>query len=405
VGFLLEADTFWPSLPTEAIGIKDGFLVPPGRLDDPERISYDRGPTVVTPGWVNAHSHLELSGARGISYHDDFSEWIRDVLEFKIALPEEEMLEDFRDGCRDLLESGVVRVIDHCDRTDLLLEEAQDVPLDVILFKELVAFDDESIEDAKQDVNNFLESVEGEETPYGIAPHAPYSVHPKLFRWVKERLDPGTAISSHLHEVHSELEFAESGSGMMLDLLKERSGKKALNPPYEGTRPLPYFMRGDYLKKRAFCVHLNYLNEEDYRWLEASSIRPVFCPKSYDYFGHDTLPVEEWSDRNVSFALGTDSRASNDSLDMLDELRKLDSLTDELSPDTILKALTSVPSEGLGMPDRGVLTWGTPADLSVFEVSGHGIADLARGEAEAVSVWADGQPIWSSDPAVSESPS
>jgi cytosine/adenosine deaminase-related metal-dependent hydrolase len=89
---------------------------------------------------------------------------------------------------------------------------------------------------------------------------------------------------------------------------------------------------------------------------------------------------------------------------MLDELRKLDSLTDALGPEAILKALTSVPSEGLGMPDRGVLTWGTPADLSVFQVSGHGLADLARGEAEALSVWADGQPIWSSEPAVSESP-
>jgi cytosine/adenosine deaminase-related metal-dependent hydrolase len=404
VEFLLEADTFWPPLPTEALGIKNGFLVPPERLEDPERISYNQGPTVVTPGWVNAHAHLELSGARGITYDDDFSEWIRDVLDFKLSLSDDQMVGDFRDGCRELLESGIVRVIDHCDRTDLLLDEAQDVPLDVIPFKELVAFDDESIDDAKQDVETFLDSVKTEDFKYGIAPHAPYSVHPKLFRWVKERLDAGVAISSHLHEVASEIEFAEDSTGLMLDLLRERSGNNTVEPPYDGTRPLPYLMRGDYLKKPTFCVHLNYLNNEDYRWLEASSIRPVFCPKSYDYFGHDTLPVEEWNDRNVSFALGTDSRASNDALDMLDELRKLDSLTDALGPEAILKALTSVPSEGLGMPDRGVLTWGTPADLSVFQVSGHGLADLARGEAEALSVWADGQPIWSSEPAVSESP-
>ncbi len=393
--FLLEADKYWPEIPTETLGIRDGVLVPPSRLDDPEVVTFG-GSAVLTPGWINCHAHLELSGAGAVSFNGDFSDWLGDVLEFKNSLTKQRLIDDYRSGCRELVQSGVARVIDHCNRTDLLLEETNVVPPHVVVFKELTGFGEEAIREAKEAVDEFLRRVEEIGIPdYGIALHAPYTVHPRVYEYVRQQLDSSTAVSTHLHEVNTELEFAENGTGSITNLLQHCTNSVRINPSYNGTRPLPYLVRGNYLKKPVtFGVHLNYLNDEDYRWLEASSIRPVFCPVHYDSFDHGSLPVTEWIERDLPFGLGTGVAASNGSFDMLDELRKLNSLTGELPSEKILSALTRVPAEGLGIPDRGVLTWGTPADLSVFEVESGSLEGLARGEARALVVLRNGEPAW-----------
>jgi cytosine/adenosine deaminase-related metal-dependent hydrolase len=394
VEYIVEADRFWPPVGESSLGVRDGIMVPPSDLDDPDVLSVDAQHSVVTPGWINAHAHLELSGARDIEFNGNFADWIWDVLEFKLSLDPEEILDHYRQGCRELVESGVARVVDHCDRTDLALDALSDVAPDVVLLKELIAFDPASIEETQREARQFLERCGSERVRFGLAPHAPYSAHPDLYRWAEEEREDGAPMSSHFHEVREELEFAENDTGPLRDLLEERSGT-GVEIPYDGERPIPYLHRNDDIKEPLFGIHLNYLNDEDLRWLETETIRPVFCPKSYSYFRHETLPVEDWMERSLPFALGTDSRASNSSLDMLSELRRLSELTDEPDPEDVLRALTSVPANVIGVPDRGVLAPGTPADLSVFDVPSGELEDLAAGRAEARAVMVDGRLQWS----------
>lgn len=393
--YRIEADQFWPPVDADCVGVRDSVLVPPSDLSDPEVLSFRDEHLVVTPGWINSHAHLELSGARGIEFNGNFVDWIFDVLDFKTSLDDGTIREDFREGCADLVESGVARVVDHCDRTDLILEELDAVDPDVVPLKELIAFDGESIDREKEEAELFLEEAGRRDVPVGLAPHAPYSAHPELYRWADERLGENGVRSTHLHEVSEELEFAEEGSGGMMELLRERSGS-GVESPYDGDRPIPYLTRGGYVKNTIFGVHLNYTSDEDLRWLEAGPVRPVFCPRSYSYFRHETLPIEDWVERSLAFGLGTDSRASNESLDMLAELRCLDELTDEVTPESVLRALTVVPANVLGAPGRGVLSPGTPADLSVFSVPDGNLEALSRGRAEARAVMVDGEVRWSS---------
>jgi cytosine/adenosine deaminase-related metal-dependent hydrolase len=393
--YLLEADHFWPPVKDSSIGVRDGILVPPSNLTDPEMISVEAEHSVVTPGWINAHAHLELSGACDIEFNGNFADWIRDVLEYKMSLETKKIRKDFRDGCQELVESGVARVVDHCDRTDLVLDVLGDVALDVVLLKELIAFDSESIRETQKEARTFLERSDPKDVLSGLAPHAPYSAHPDIYRWAEEELDDGIPMSSHLHEVPEEIDFAEDYSGPLRSLLEERFGS-SVDVPYDGERSIPYLLRNSDIKGSLFGVHLNYLNDEDLRWLENEVIRPVFCPKSYSYFRHETLPVEEWMERSLPFALGTDSRASNDSLDILSELRQLNELTNQPEPGDVLRSLTAVPANVLGIPDRGVLAPGTPADLSIFDVPSGRLEDLAAGQAEAKAVIVDGQFRWRS---------
>lgn len=395
MSYRLQFDESWPSLDDDALGIKNGILVPPGSLDEPEELTFDATHTVVTPGWINAHAHLELTGVPEIEYDGNFLNWIYEILDFKRDVPEHSLIEDYRKGLSDLVASGVTRVVDHCDRTDLVTEFLPEVAPSVHLYKELIAFSNEQIEALKTEAADYLETLRGRGLDGGLAPHAPYSAHPEVYRWAARQVFSGRfGLSSHLHEVRAELEFTEDGDGIFLDLLEDRT-RSHVDSPYDGGRPLPYLTQRDVFVEPCFGVHLNYTTDEDRRWLEASRICPVFCPKSYSYFNHRTLPVETWVERGQKFALGTDSMASNDSLDMLEELRRLDTLTGDIAADVILAALTTNPAEVLKQPGRGVLTWGTAADLAVFDVPSGDLGGLVRGRAEPLATVIEGEPVWS----------
>lgn len=388
--YLINVDATWPELGDGGcVAVRDGAIVPPDRLESPLEIEFDASDAVLTPGWMNAHAHLELSGATDISYHGDFVDWIYDVLEFKLSREEEQIRSAFRSGCEELIESGVCRVFDHCDRTDWIVPEAESVAIDARVLKELIAFLPEQIEETLSEARSFLNRLSNSYVDGGLAPHAPYSAHPDLYGQARELVaDAGGLFSTHLHETMEEMNFVTDSEGRFQDLLEDRTGSRR-DSPYDG-RPLGDLSKEGLFDEPGLSVHMNYLTEDDHRWLEGQNCYPVFCPRSYDYFGHDTIPVREWDEREIPFCLGTDSRASNSGLNMLDELKKLHELAPGLSSDTIMKSLTVRPSRVMGEPDRGELTYGTPADLSIFEVpSGH-LDDLARGQAEALAVFVDG---------------
>jgi len=377
--------------------VKDGIIVTPDRLDSSDKITVKAAGSVLTPGWVNSHSHLELSGGKPVQYNGSFADWILEVLEFKLSQNKKQVIEAYRRGCDELLASGVCRVVDHCDKTDWLLDVALEHELDIYLLKELIAYSEEQRAEKRKLAAEFLLKAANLGLKAGLAPHAPYSAHPKVYRFASRlSASRNNTLSMHLHEVKAELEYSLEGTGEFVKLLEKR-GIKDPGSPFDD-RPIPTLISGDYLSGPSFGIHLNYLNERDYRWLEAGNITPVFCPNSYQHFGHDQLPVLEWFARGIPFCLGTDSRSSNRSLNMLEELKTLYTLAPELPSEEILKALTVNPARVLGIPASGVLTDGTPADLSVFEVASDSSADpvdsLARGQADALLVIRDGIVRW-----------
>ncbi|MFP4687230.1 MAG: amidohydrolase family protein [bacterium] len=390
--YLIEPDLSWPQRQS-SVAVKNGLIVSGEKFEGAPEITAEADFTVLTPGWVNSHAHLELSGCPPVEYNGSFADWILEVYEFKISRSADQVVSSYLQGCDELLASGVCRVVDHCDMTDSLLETALEHPLDIYMLKELIAHSEMQREEKFQQARRFLDKAAGKGLKAGLAPHAPYSAHPEIYKmasklaWRKDN-----TLSMHLHEIEAELEYALEGTGEFVKLLKKRGIDNPRSPFDE--RPIATLVSGDYLSRPAFGIHLNYLNESDHRWLEAGEITPVFCPNSYDHFGHETLPVLDWFSRDYQFALGTDSKSSNTSLNMLEELKTLNRLAPELPADEILKALTVYPCRVLGIPESAVLTEGTPADLSLFEVDGSDVDSLARGRASALLVIRDGIVCW-----------
>ena len=140
-----------------------------------------------------------------------------------------------------------------------------------------------------------------------------------------------------------------------------------------GCKPL------DYLQvlaeaPRALIIHGNYLTDEEIGFLakHRDHMSVVYCPRTHAFFAHDEYPLERMLEAGVRVALGTDSRASNPDLCLLEEMRQVARQFPELSLDTILQMGTIAGAEALGLADEaGTLTAGKLADLVAIPCSTH----------------------------------
>jgi cytosine/adenosine deaminase-related metal-dependent hydrolase len=113
-------------------------------------------------------------------------------------------------------------------------------------------------------------------------------------------------------------------------------------------------------------VHLNYLQDYDYDLLAGLGASVVHCPKCHTYFGHAPFPLAALRERGINICLGTDSLASNNSLDLRSEMREvLD--RHGLAPREVLEMATLNGARALGQAGRlGQLSPGAWADLVAF---------------------------------------
>jgi len=158
------------------------------------------------------------------------------------------------------------------------------------------------------------------------------------------------------------VQFIEKGVGPLVDLLKDRQAFD-LSWQVPGTTPARYLKSLDVLNDTV-AVHCNFI-DDDMDAIQAA----VFCPKSTNWFGRThILPVRKMLDAGIRVALGTDSMASNDSLNFLEEIRMADKLLPDVSRKEILTMATRFGAEILRLP-CGKMKSGQKADIIGFRVN------------------------------------
>src|SRR5260370_28686686 len=85
---------------------------------------------------------------------------------------------------------------------------------------------------------------------------------------------------------------------------------------------LSHLVEHGVIGKNCIIAHLNYLQDYDYELVAKSGASVVHCPKCHTYFGHAPFPLKSLRDYGVNICFGTDSLASNNSLDMRSEMRE-----------------------------------------------------------------------------------
>jgi len=321
----------------------------------------DLGPGVLVPGLVNAHCHLELSHLGGeLPTAGGFVPWVESVVALRGRLPAEEIRSRTREAIRFLEERGTVAVGDVSNslaHLDLLAASE----LRGVVFFELLAWDPERAEATLRGALERLATLPVRVPGWDVrlAAHAPHSVSAELLRDLAER-GPGAI---HLAESREEVRFLASGDGPWATFLEHRGlGHVSFEAP--GVSPTRYLDALGFLGPGLVAAHAVHVDRSDCDLLARSGVFVVLCPRSNRTLGVGSPDVASLLAAGVRLALGTDSLASVESLDVLEDAALLVRSSPHLDPASILRMATAGGAAALGLSDLGTIAPGKRAALA-----------------------------------------
>lgn len=307
------------------------------------------GAAVVLPGLVNAHTHLELTDLRGrLPRGRPFTEWLLALL------TERRRGIDFaggtRRGARELLAGGCTTLgdISHDNGAWPVLKRS---PQRKLCFAEVIGIGPLAVGAVPRLLKCLAHIEPDERLDFGVSPHAPYSTAERVYRLVvalaRRRSMP---ITTHLAETPEENVFLRTGKGRFSHFLAQM-GLIDRSAPVHNTTAIGLAERVGLLDLPAVLAHVHYVNDADLDLLAAGRASVVYCPRSSAFFGRSGHRYPEMLARGINVSVGTDSLASNDSLDMLAELRVVRA-EDKLPGQAIIRMGTAAGARALGLAER-----------------------------------------------------
>jgi cytosine/adenosine deaminase-related metal-dependent hydrolase len=353
----------------------DGTVVRTGTNDEPltgiERSSItdeiDLGNVAILPGLVNAHTHLELSWMRGrVPPGGSMPEWASRLMALRRSVSAEPT-EPIVEAVRDVRASGTALVGD-VTNTLAAYDVLADSELGGAIFRELLGFRAENPEQSVADASAQVDAL----MPIAwlrpsIVPHAPYSVSPALFRAIAA-VAGARAVSVHLGESAEELQFLRDGTGAWRELLA-RLGvwTDSWIPP--GCGPVEYLDRLGLVTPQLLAVHGTHFDVHETARLAQAGATIVVCPRSNRWTGAGIPPIEQFYASGVRIAVGTDSLASVEDLNLFSELAAVRRLAPDVPAARLLESATLHGAFALGFgSEYGAIAPGMRADLIAVRI-------------------------------------
>jgi cytosine/adenosine deaminase-related metal-dependent hydrolase len=372
-------------LPISAPPVRDGWVIvdrdrvvaygPAGRSAlGSETRDIDLGNVAIMPGLVNAHTHLELSYLQGqVPAGSTFVAWIRAVMAARRQYPDPKspaILDAVDRGIMAAIRSGTA-IVGDISNTLVTFDPVARSPLAAVIFYELIGFRAPDPEAVVARASQQIAAL----SPAGrvrvsLAAHAPYSVAPLLLRAIRQALDrdPFATCSVHLAESVEESELIHSGGGPWRALLAELGAWDAAWAA-PGVSPVQYLDENGFLGGRVMAVHGVQADAADLARLVARGTTLVTCPRSNEYTGAGTPPIEAFYASGVRVAVGTDSLASTPDLNVFAELAALRRLAPAVPAAMLLDSATRQGARALAFDDEyGTLDSGKFARLLAVDV-------------------------------------
>ena len=333
-------------------------------------------PGVLTPGLVNAHSHLQYTGMAdvGSGSYEGFDDW---ALAFDTVYEAGlDWAKDAAHGARLMIEAGTTAVADIV--TDASAASAlHDARLHGITFWEVMSWTNEAW--AQTGRSQVVAALDALPAPpgTGLSPHAPYSLETvpllEIPDIVRER---GGRIHLHLGEAALEQETAHEHDEAWHSRRPESF--RALRDAGYGTGATEFVDQLGVLGPDCHIAHGVYMTARDRAILRARGTSVALCPRSNAVIGLDDPPVAAYLIEGNAIAVGTDSLSSSPSLDLMGDVAALHRIARAQGytrvdlPEQLLRAATLGGAHAMGIdtgPDRtGYLAVGALADLTFFDV-------------------------------------
>lgn len=337
------------------------------------------GEVMLLPGLVNAHCHLELTAMRGFLDGLAFRDWIVRLTAARRAILTPGMLLDAaRLGIDEGLRHGVTTFADTGDTGagfDAMLERG----VRGVCYREVFGPDPAQCDEAIAALATKVAEMRQRVTPLvavGVSPHAPYTVSDALFRATAlfaQQL--GLPLAVHIAESTMERDLVVQGAGVFAEGLRARG----IHVAPRARTPIALLDSLGVLQARALLIHCVHVDADDIGAIARHGCAVAHCPASNAKLGHGIAPLAALLAAGITVGIGTDSVASNDRMDLLEEARlaTLMASAREARHDAVgavraLELATLGGARALGLANEiGSLGVGKAADLAAFAIPPH----------------------------------
>jgi 5-methylthioadenosine/S-adenosylhomocysteine deaminase len=294
-----------------AIAVKDGKIVAVGRRSEVVK-SYQATQTIsargkaVIPGLINTHTHIPMTLFRGIADDLDLNEWLT-----KYIFPAEakNVNEEFvrvgaQLGLAEMIRGGTTTYCDMYYFEDAIADETAKAGVRGVLGETIIDFpvaDNKTHEEAMAYTEKYVKKWMGHKLIVpAIAPHAPYTVSEQHLKAIKAFSDrTGAPIVTHIAETQKENK----------DILTNT-----------GARPVGYLDRIGFLNNRVIAAHLVVINDEEIALLKTRGVGGAHNPQSNMKLASGVAPIPQMLKMDFPIGLGTDGAASNNDLNIWEEM-------------------------------------------------------------------------------------
>ncbi|QQL48796.1 amidohydrolase family protein [Mucilaginibacter ginkgonis] len=321
---------------------------------------------VITPGFINTHSHIELAHLKDKIEKDCGLVRFIKLVQKQREVDRSEAIDAAYRADAEMYENGIVAVGD-ISNTDISVDVKLNSKLYYHTFIELFSFLPQRAEEV---FNKGLElKKEFKNSNTSVTPHAPYSVSKDLFRLIKDYCSKhDNLITMHNQECEDENRFYRYKSGEFLDLYESFGLDISYFKP-QARNSLQTVVPLLTSKQKILLVHNTYTNLKDIYFIKRfdKRISWCFCPGANMYIESRLPKIELFLDQKANITLGTDSLASNTKLSILYEMSLIQSAFPSVTLQSLLQWATLNGASYLGIDEeKGSIAPGKTPGLNLL---------------------------------------
>ncbi len=336
---------------------------------------------VVYPGFINTHHHLYQTLTRNIPSLQDAKlfDWLTGLYEIWRELTPEGVYVSALVGMSELLLTGCTTTTDqyyvfpHSQPKDLIdyeIKAAKEIGMRFIPTRgsmsrgkskgglppdDVVQTEDEILKDSERLIQKYHSDEKFSMLKIALSPCSPFSVTTELLKDTAELAKKyNVRCHTHIAETKDEEEYCIN---------------------MYGKRPVDYMEEVGWLGEKFWYAHCIYLNDDEIKLMGETKTGVAHCPVSNLRLGSGIAPIAKMLENNVRVSIGVDGSASNDSSDIVSEMRqallihRVNSGVDSMPASNVFKMATKYGAEILGWDEIGSIEKGKAADLAIFNLN------------------------------------
>ncbi len=337
---------------------------------------------IVLPGLINCHTHIGMQSLRGICDDKELSDWLSLVISAEKKLTEKKIYENAIQACREMLASGTTSFCDMYYPVKPILRAVEKMHMHALLSPTIFAAIGTEKKQFKETILLMKKYQSNHLITIGFGPHSIYGATEKSLELIRRESD--------ILQARKNIHIAETRKERVECFEKHK------------LLPVQYLEKIGFLDNKTILAHAVWLTKGELSLIAKAEAMVVHCPTSnMKLAGGGVMPLREMQNLGIVVGLGTDSVASNNSLDMFSEMKMCGLLQKHhywdptMAPvQMILDMATINGAKILGKEKEiGSLEVGKKADIVVLEIGEHLMPLTVRNVVSAIVYSAKGSDV------------